>query len=157
MTSTRYRDVQVNLTNPRTERDRAAAVIMKLLQSGQQVLACDVDFALDNVGIHRSYKAHALKGLRNAGYVILASKARHLSWYQLAGTPEEINDMSERYVREWFSAAITLCRLMHSATTTAPSNLILGTAYNHALMTAMTLGTVLGHTHQQVLDMAQPL
>ena len=158
---TAYRNLTVNLTKPTTKLDRCAVAIMSVLNanSGQRVYVWDIDKAILNAKADLRLKPMALKALRNMGYAITAAKARHNSWYKLAGTSIEYEDHRQRLVKEMYSCMLTHCRELHGAVSAQPTDLSLNASLSHAQILAISLGTdtAIGKTIPEVMADLAPL
>jgi hypothetical protein len=157
MTSTPYRDLSVDLVNPRTKRDACAQEILNLLPPGQPVLANQLDVALAALQMSRIDKAQALKALRNKGYDIVATKRRHLSAYVLTPPSQECAEMSRQDVSSLLSLLATRARQYAGDLVNRPNDLMLFNTHHQVVTAAMYFGGQLGYTHQEVLTMCAPL
>lgn len=153
-----YRNITVDINTPTTVRDRTAVgILTALLRSGTHVDHATVDSEIVSAGGRVAHKSMAMKGLRNLGFAIVASKARHLSWYRLAATPDEYDDFVRRIVAEAYSQQVTVCRTLAGAVTTTPNNPSLNASHQHAIMAALSMGQQMGKTIYEVLAEVDPL
>lgn len=143
MSVTAYRNITVNLTEPRSQRDKCAEVIVNVLGTagGAKVPVGDLDVAISKAGVDLAFKTEAIKALRNMGYPIIARKARHLSWYKMDGTPDEYEDHRKAVVREAYSRQVSICRELAGVLAARPQDVALQACFNHAQLTAIGLGT----------------
>jgi hypothetical protein len=161
MTSGPYRNLICDPVTPVTVLDRTAAGIISILstRSGAAVPVPDIDTAISAAGGKVRRKVMATKALRNIGYTIITHKARHLSWYKLAGTPTEYEIQRQHVVREAYSRQVSVCRELAGAVAANPSDPSLTASYTHGQMTALSLGTdpAVGMTIPEVIADLVPL
>ena len=160
---TAYRNTRVNVKRPRTQLDYTAAAVLDALNgpnTGTVVYAKTVRAAIvARTGADVRLTAMAVRGLRNLGYAIIANKARHLSWYKLAGTPVEYEEHRRRVVSEMYSCMLGHCRELAGAVSAQPTDLSLDASLKHAQMLAISLGTdtAVGKTIPEVVAELAPL
>lgn len=153
---THYRDMIVNLENPRSARDRTAVAIIDALQNGP-LLSRDLRAAIVAAGEDPRFQPSAMKSLHNLGFVIDCTKARHKSEWTLVPTAKETEDARRRRVSEGYSVAVTTARMFAGQLRTAPGDPIAVNSHRRAVQTAIDHGTDLGMSIQEVVDDCEPL
>ena len=154
-----FRNVKVNVVEPTTVTDRTAVVLLATLNADptNEVFACDVHAAVQAaVGTTREIPK-AMKALRNMGYPISAKKARHESWYILAGTPLQYAEFADRIASEHYSQTISAVRALHIVLANNPNDALIAAAHSGLQMSAIALGQKCGMTMQEVVDEFQPI
>ena len=142
-TSAVYRNTTVNVTTPRRVLDHTAVAVLQCMNShvGRQVLHDDLKSCVAaHPGARVDLIAQAIKGLRNMGYPMLSTKARHLSWYTLAGTPDEFAAFAKRVCSEAYSEAVSTVRALRTAQANMPLDLLIGRAIGDMESAAIALG-----------------
>lgn len=142
----RYRDTRVDVVNPKTITDfTAVAMLGELVGANGPVMVSSMDAALTATpGASRGYKAVAVKGLRNIGYMIHTHKAGRHSWYRFDGlTNADHSAFCNSVLATLYSQEVTIVRALAGALTQNPADVGLAAIHNAALMTATTMGAAM--------------
>lgn len=154
-----YRNIHVNLTNPVSITDHTAVALLNILRNAAgQMAAHDVHFRVGQwPGADAEYIPKAIKALRNMGQPICGVKARHHSFYVLAGTPQQYADFAERISSEQYSQCISAVRSLHIVLQGPQPDPLMIAAHNAMQLSAMTLGQKCGLTLQEIVSEFQPI
>lgn len=155
-----YRNITANIGRPRTLLDKTARAILLTLNGATRPLTAD-DFRrnITRRGGDPRYQGDGVKALRNMGYRIECTKARHHTKWWIDPTPVEAAAARERRIRESYSAVVSAARSLAGHLLAMPGDATVVATHKRSVQSAIDLGTdvAMGMTIAEVVADCEPL